>query len=310
MIVKAIICGVDSLFLSMKFKILPFFVVGCLLFTIVSFVAEKLDKTVFESAKEVIIMREIANQVLRYTGDMTSTILPINRLAENEFEIQFERGFSFKPDSLVRIIDRVISSNDLPRTYIVNVIECNTTKVIFAYAVLGVNKKNIVPCLGRQQADKHYCINIKFEESSWFIRNLYLIGLSLLSIGLMFWGAQRLKKEKPDTEQKNEEIPINKTAIQLGKYEFYAEELLLVFESEKISLTIKEAKLLSIFAANLNQIIDRNHLQKEVWENEGVIVGRSLDMFISKLRKKLDKDEHLKLINIHSKGYKLVSEVF
>ncbi len=306
MIVKAIICGIDSLFLSMKFKILPFFVVGCLLFAIVSFVAEKSGKTDFEAAKEVIIMREIANRVLRYTGDTTSTVLPINRLAQNEFEIPFERGFSFKPDSLVRIIDRVISSNDLPDNYIVNVIECNTAKVIFGYAVLGVNKKNIVPCLGRQQASKRYCINIKFEESSWFGGHLYLLGLGLLSIGLIVFVVQRFKKtDFPIKEIINEELPINKNTIQIGQYEFLPEELLLVFESEKISLTIKEAKLLSIFAANLNQIVDRNHLQKEVWENEGVIVGRSLDMFISKLRKKLEQDPAVKLTNIHGKGYKL-----
>jgi Transcriptional regulatory protein, C terminal len=305
MIVKAIICGRDSLFLSMKSKILPFFIVSCLLFTIVSFVAEKSDKSDFESAKEVIIMREIANRVLRYTGDTTSTVLPINRLAENEFEIPFESGFSFKPDSLVSIIDRVISSNDLPRNYIVNVIECNTSKVIFGYAVLGVNQKNIVPCLGRQQPSKQYCINIKFEESSWFSKHLYLLGLGLLGIGLVFWSVQRFKKEKPDFEKKIEEIPTQKAAIQLGKYEFYAEELLLVFESEKIPLTTKEVKLLNIFANNINQIVDRNRLQKEVWEDEGVIVGRSLDMFISKLRKKLEQDPTVKLTNIHGKGYKL-----
>ena len=304
MIVKPIICGRDSLFLSMKSKILPFFVVVCLLFTIVSFVAEKSGKTDFESAKEVIVMREIANRVLRYTGDTTSTVLPINRLAENEFEISFESGFSFKPDSLVRIIDRVISSNDLPRNYIVNVIECNTLKVIFGYAVLGVKQKNIVPCLGRQQPSKRYCINIKFEESSWISKHLYLLGLGLLGIGLVFWSVQRFKKE-PTFEQKEEEIPSNKPAKQLGKYEFYSEELLLVFESEKIPLTIKEAKLLGIFASNLNQIVDRNRLQKEVWEDECVIVGRSLDMFISKLRKKLEHDPNVKLTNIHGKGYKL-----
>lgn len=305
MIVKAIICGRDSLFLSMKSKILPFFIVGCLLFTIVSFVAEKSDKTDFESAKEVIIMREIANRVLRYTGDTTSTVLPINRLAENEFEIPFESGFTFKPDSLVRIIDRVISSNDLPRNYIVNVIECNTLKVIFGYAVLGVKQKNIVPCLGRQQPSKQYCINIKFEESSWFSKHLYLLGLGLLGIGLIAFVAQRFRKTASPAKEINEELPISKAAMQIGQYEFLPEELLLVFESEKIPLTIKEAKLLSIFAANINQIVDRNRLQKEVWEDEGVIVGRSLDMFISKLRKKLEQDPTVKLTNIHGKGYKL-----
>lgn len=276
-----------------------------MLFTIVSFVAEKSDKSDFESAKEVIIMREIANRVLRYTGDTTSTVLPINRLADNEFEIPFESGFTFKPDSLVRIIDRVISSNDLPRNYIVNVIECNTSKVIFGYAVLGVNQKNIVPCLGRQQPSKRYCINIKFEESSWFSKHLYLLGLGLLGIGLITFVAQRFRKTESSANEINEELPISKAAIQIGQYEFLPEELLLVFESEKIPLTIKEAKLLSIFASSLNQIVDRNRLQKEVWEDEGVIVGRSLDMFISKLRKKLEQDPAVKLTNIHGKGYKL-----
>ncbi len=305
MIVKAIICNIDSLFLSMKSKILPFFIVVCLLFTIVSFVAEKSDKSDFEAAKEVIIMREISNRVLRYTGDTTSTVLPIHRLAENEFEIPFESSFSFKPDSLVRIIDRVISSNDLPRNYIVNVIECNTAKVVFGYAVFGVEQKSLVPCLGRQQPSKRYCINIKFEESSWLSKHLYLLGLGLLGVGLIAFIAQRFKKTKLTTEQTIEESLINKAAIHIGQYEFLPEELLLVFEAEKIPLTIKEVKLLSIFANNLNQIIDRNRLQKEVWEDEGIIVGRSLDMFISKLRKKLEQDPTVKLTNIHGKGYKL-----
>jgi DNA-binding response OmpR family regulator len=52
-------------------------------------------------------------------------------------------------------------------------------------------------------------------------------------------------------------------------------------------------------------MVDRNTLQKEVWENEGVIVTRSLDMFVSKLRKKLSADTSVKLTNIPGKGYKL-----
>ena len=70
-------------------------------------------------------------------------------------------------------------------------------------------------------------------------------------------------------------------------------------------LTTKESKILHILALQQNQIIDRDKLQKEVWENEGVIVGRSLDMFISKLRKKLEQDEQVKITNVHSRGYKL-----
>ncbi|RYG36157.1 MAG: winged helix family transcriptional regulator, partial [Chitinophagaceae bacterium] len=56
---------------------------------------------------------------------------------------------------------------------------------------------------------------------------------------------------------------------------------------------------------SINETISRDTLQKEVWENEGVIVTRSLDVFVSKLRKKLEADENVKIINIHGKGYRL-----
>jgi DNA-binding response OmpR family regulator len=62
---------------------------------------------------------------------------------------------------------------------------------------------------------------------------------------------------------------------------------------------------MQIFAQSPNQIIERSRLQKEIWEDEGVIVGRSLDMFISKLRKKLELDANINIVVIRSKGYKL-----
>ena len=54
-----------------------------------------------------------------------------------------------------------------------------------------------------------------------------------------------------------------------------------------------------------NQIIKREELTKKVWEDNGVFVGRSLDTYISKLRKKLQDDDSIQLINIHGIGYKL-----
>jgi DNA-binding response OmpR family regulator len=72
-----------------------------------------------------------------------------------------------------------------------------------------------------------------------------------------------------------------------------------------IDLTDTETRLMQIFAQSPNQIIERSRLQKEIWEDEGVIVGRSLDMFISKLRKKLELDANINIVVIRSKGYKL-----
>jgi DNA-binding response OmpR family regulator len=55
----------------------------------------------------------------------------------------------------------------------------------------------------------------------------------------------------------------------------------------------------------MNRLVDREHLQNEIWTSEGVITSRSLDMFVSKLRKKLSDDTSIRIVNIHGRGYKL-----
>jgi DNA-binding response OmpR family regulator len=79
----------------------------------------------------------------------------------------------------------------------------------------------------------------------------------------------------------------------------------LLMNGNTIDLTRTETRVLGIFALSPNEAIERSRLQKEIWEDEGVIVGRSLDMFISKLRKKMEIDPSIELVNIHGKGYRL-----
>ncbi len=74
---------------------------------------------------------------------------------------------------------------------------------------------------------------------------------------------------------------------------------------DAIELTTKENQVLKILASNLNETLSRDQLQKEVWEDEGIFVGRSLDVFIFKLRKKLEVDPGIRIVNVHGKGYKL-----
>jgi DNA-binding response OmpR family regulator len=93
--------------------------------------------------------------------------------------------------------------------------------------------------------------------------------------------------------------------VGIGMYSFSAANHVLQCKDETIELSVKETKLLSLLSEQQNQLISREELLKKVWEDEGVITGRSLDMFISKLRKKLKKDPAIQIINVHGKGYKL-----
>ena len=98
---------------------------------------------------------------------------------------------------------------------------------------------------------------------------------------------------------------VEKQAFQIGNTLFDPKNRQITIFGVATELTPKENKLLRIFADSPNVIIERSRLQKEIWEDEGVIVGRSLDVFISKLRKKLDNDGSIQLVNTHGKGYRL-----
>jgi hypothetical protein len=271
------------------------------------FVTDTNGKNDFDAAKEVIAMRNIAHQVLQSVGDSTSRVLPVNRLSPTEFQIPFESSFSFKTDSLVHIIDKVVAANKLPSTYIVNVLKYNTDTVIYGYAKSGLDRDSIMPCGGRQQPTLPYSIDIKFRESKFCTaKNFYAGGIGLCGLGLFMLGASQIRRRGNISKPPDKNLSVAASRdIPIGKYIFYPEEQMLKFNGQESILTVKEAKILSIFARAQNQIIDRKRLQKEIWEDEGVIVGRSLDMFISRLRKKLEGDPDIKLVNIHSKGYKL-----
>lgn len=283
---------------------------GGLILLLAAFVSNKASDTGFESAREIIVMRQIAHQILLKAGDTGSRVLPIDEISPTEFQINFETDFSFRPDTLVNVISNVITENGLSSNYIVNVKEDSSGKVIFGYAMLGTERNSIIPCLGRDQPVRKYSINIKFHASAWTTtRMLLLVGCLTILISLGLWFFQGRPKTIVPASEITEAKPASAIqGIYIGKYLFDPEQQSLLLGTERIELTAKETKLLQIFTGQFHQIVDRKQLQKEVWEDEGVIVGRSLDMFVSKLRKKLSGDPSVKITNIHGKGYKLEVE--
>lgn len=99
--------------------------------------------------------------------------------------------------------------------------------------------------------------------------------------------------------------PLN-TATTIGKYQFSYANLSLMIEEESRQLTQKEADLLKLFAASPNVVLKRATILERLWGENDYFMGRSLDVFISRLRKYLKKDEQLKIENIHGVGFKFV----
>ena len=87
---------------------------------------------------------------------------------------------------------------------------------------------------------------------------------------------------------------------------FHPSNQLLRINDQPLELTFRESKLLNYFYTHQNQVLERERILEAVWEDEGVIVGRSLDVFVSRLRKKIKADPGLQIVNVHGVGYKLV----
>ncbi|QNF32490.1 response regulator transcription factor [Adhaeribacter swui] len=99
--------------------------------------------------------------------------------------------------------------------------------------------------------------------------------------------------------------PVNNALLYFGKSHLDYPNLLLWVQGQKLQLTQKEADVLRMLGQQLNTIVKREVILKAVWEDNGYFVARSMDVFISKLRKYLRPDSTLKIATIHGVGYKL-----
>lgn len=254
----------------------------------------------FDIARREVLLRRIGHEILLQSGDSTSRVLPVKKIAENEYQVSFENAFTFQPDFLVNTTQRLLANDPLASDYVVKVLNCANASVAYGYAISKNKKDDIVACKGRRQPIGCYMINIKFKPTGInTAKNRYLLGsLSFLAfVGFIFWRSVKPRKN----------LPVSQPAgmFTLGSMSFDTETRKLMVNGETIDLTRTETRVLRIFALSPNEAIERSRLQKEIWEDEGVIVGRSLDMFISKLRKKLEFDPNIKIVVIRGKGYKL-----
>lgn len=253
------------------------------------------------SSKVKVALRNTGNTLLLQSKDSTSLVLPVVENGHNSFQLTFQMELPIIPDSLVASVDRNFRAMNLPNDYLVEVVDCSNNQVSYSYAISNSEERSIVPCMGRKLPMKCYTINVMFpnlatiKESNMDAPWYTLIFLGTIGIGLFFWVKQ--KETVPSQD------PL--AYVHIGNYIFYQDENKLVKDGTNIKLTTKETELLKIFADNLNQVVSRDQLLKEVWENKGVFVGRSLDTFISKIRKKFRDDDHVNLVNHHGIGYKL-----
>jgi DNA-binding response OmpR family regulator len=96
------------------------------------------------------------------------------------------------------------------------------------------------------------------------------------------------------------------TEFEIGRYHFDANKQLLTLDSKSVKLTTKESELLKLLCNNANNVLERNFALKSIWIDDNYFNARSMDVYITKLRKYLKEDPAVEILNIHGRGYKLI----
>ncbi len=102
----------------------------------------------------------------------------------------------------------------------------------------------------------------------------------------------------------NEAMVVPNTQFTIGEGIFNCTDLQLITPTEKINLTLKEAELLRFFCINANKVVKRDEILNSLWGNDDYFIGRSLDVFISRLRKYLAYTDKAKITTLHGVGFK------
>ena len=293
----------------------------------------------------LVSMRMIGHQILLYSGDTSSRILPVEKV-NDRYRIQFESSFEFNPEDLSSTIDRLVKETKIANSYIVEVERCNTEQVVYSYEIGDSMTPDLMPCGSRSQPKACYVLFItllsKYNpltaiyhpviEKSALSENKEAIAFTLpqksseaenkdedsspkkpmsysmiaLPIGSIFAFVGLFvyfRKRKPAHNSE----PLNDSDIvAIGNSRFDMKNMTLSFGKETMELSSKESDLLFLLHSNENKTLEREYILKVVWGDEGDYIGRTLDVFISKLRKKLEPDSRVKIINIRGIGYKFI----
>ena len=256
------------------------------------------------SEKVNLALRRTAHHLLLESGDSTSRIPAVQRTLSSTWVVRMERQFDY--DRLPALLQESLDIHGIGQGYDVAVLSCTDNVLQLGYNFMDIRQSQGAACGGRSLESGCYNLQITFAvpESPATGRATLWLGFCCVLAGI-FVLAWRWSLSKAPVLPEEQAPDASPQALRLGNSSFDAANQTLVSGNVQHHLTYREAKLLQLFASSPNRVLERDFILKSVWEDEGIMVGRSVDVFVSRLRKMLRDDPALRLVAVHGVGYRL-----
>ncbi len=254
------------------------------------------------SEKVNLALRRTAHHLLLASGDSTARIPPVQPIDASTFLLRLERPFNY--DLVPALLQESLALHGIGTNYDVAVVDCADGSLQLGYNVQELESAAGVACGGREQGTGGHNLQITFDMPQaasaqhlawWILAGGFLLG------GMYFAWPSRKQAipvlpavESPASERRH-----------FGDSSLDMANQMLLTGSIQHQLTYREGKLLHLFVSHPNQLLERSFILRAVWEDEGILVGRSVDVFVSRLRKLLREDPSLRIVAVHGVGYRL-----
>ncbi|PHI18359.1 hypothetical protein CEQ90_18455 [Lewinellaceae bacterium SD302] len=262
------------------------------------------DTVVIQPERIDLALRKLGHEILLQMGDSSSTVSPVERRGESNYVLPL--GLEVDYTLLRRFGPEILGEIGLEEHYSLSLLNRETDLIELGFDWLSLKTGDRVPCLGRDQTEVCHDILLTLypppPPQDQKLPAAMAGGLLLIFLGSWWW--QR-KSPDPQMESATEVAGSGITLSPVTTFDPVVQQL--TIHGVASELTFREAKLLQYLAEQRGEVLSREAIHAAVWGSEGVLVGRSLDVFISRLRKKLAADEAVEIATIHGIGYRFLA---
>lgn len=245
-------------------------------------------------------LRRTVHRLLAQSGDSTSAIAPVEQGVPGVWTIRLERPFDYR--ALADLLQESFEQHGIAANYDVALFDCNDDILLLGYTKSDLTDNNDPTCGTREQTGHCYVLKVSFPPPPPRRAGRWYWALLLAAVPVLYWW---LRKKRPAMPPPTPAQAAPATTVSIGRSSFDTANQILMVAGERHHLTYREAKLLHFFSQHPNQLLERDHILQSVWADEGILVGRSVDVFVSRLRKLLRADTSVRLANVHGVGYRL-----